>query len=293
MSCWAQQPNGKNYAVPTQLVGNPIQHAADGGDNGLLLTVPLVTGIGPFTSWGLFHAIETAADSAGTNHHGMALYDGAGNLRCSIYTTRTTVVGDNTYNLSGCGTPLPNSSYTIGFLTDFTGIVLGTNNGAPLSSANCPTTSSLSGFATATSFPSTLPTLSTVSSFCFSFWSTLTLAGGRNGRYYIGDAGFDHQVGGIPNGPWGANGKWYGGLNSVNTFVNFSDGLSNGVLPTTTTLNNSTHGTACTWGINNANTVIAGATSGHLNLITPVSAGGSGYGKSGGNTGHSQSGGEF
>jgi hypothetical protein len=105
--------------------------------------------------------------------------------------------------------------------------------------------------------------------------------GQSNGKYYGGNAGVNAQISGIPTGPWGNNGSWYGGLNRVATFVNFSDGLNNGALPTATTLGNSTHGSPCTWFLDSSSAVIAGATSGHRNLITPVSTGSTAYGGSG------------
>lgn len=266
----AQQVNGRNYTKQAQIVGNNLQGGTDSGVNGIMLTVPMKTGAGPYQSFGLFHTIEGAADGAGTNKHGVALYNAGGTLLCSVYSARTIALGDNTYNLSGCGTPSVNTTYTLAYLTDWTGDLPGANNGLTfLTSLACPGTASFSGFVSETAFPGTLPGTS-AQAFCYTVWIDMILTSGVNGRYYGGNAGFDHQVGGIPNGPWGTNGKWYGGLNQVSTFVSFSDGLTNATLPTTTALGNSTHGAACTWTVTNANTVIAGSTSGHFNLGTPA-----------------------
>jgi hypothetical protein len=278
-SAFAQQGNGRNYSSAVQQVGNMLASSYDIGVNGYLLTVPVKTGAGPYSSWGQFRFKAAAADTAGTNHHGMALYSAAGTLLCSTYPVAKTSFGVNSLSLSGCGVPLPNTSYTIAYLTEWSGDEPGINNSAAISTFVCPGTSSFAGYAAAASFPTTLPRTS-AQNFCYAFWADVIVPGGSNGKYYGGNAGFN-AVSGIPTGPWGANGAWYGGLNVADTFVNFSDGLSNGVYPTTTALGNSDHGTACTWELQSTQTVISGAAAGHRNLITPVSTGGVGYGGAG------------
>lgn len=274
---WGQQTNGRNYTAPTLIVGNNQQWGNDSGVDGAMLTVPAATGAIAPKAWGLFHVLEVAADTAGTNHHGVALYNSSGTLLCSVYTTRTVAIGDNTYAPSGCGTPSASTSYTLAYLTDWSGDAPGSNAGASLSALTCPGTASFSSFASETAFPGTLPGLS-AQGFCYTFWVDEVLAGGSNGKFYGGNAGLTSGIRSIPTGPWGNNGNWYGGLNSANTFVSFSDGLTNATLPTTTALGNSTHGTSCTWNLETANTVIAGSTSGHLNLLTPVTVSSANYG---------------
>lgn len=279
-SAFAQQGNGRNYSLRTQPIGNPLTGGHNINVNGTMLTVPVKTGAGPYSSWGQFHFTDAVADTAGTNSHGMALYNSAGTQLCSIYAPVKTVVGLNTFTLSGCGVPAPNTSYTIAYLTNWSGDQPGVNNNVPIASAHCPGTSSFSGYVTETSFPSTLPATS-AASYCYAFWADGILVGQSNGKYYGGNAGTGAQIGGIPTGPWGNNGTWYGGLNTSATFVNFSDGLSTGGLPTPTTLGNSSHGASCAWNVESTKTVITGAASGHSNLLTPVSIGSTAYGGSG------------
>lgn len=276
-SLHAQQGNGANFSAITVVVGNQIQASNDTGVNGNILTTPITTGPQKASSWGVFHNIEHAADAAGTNHHGIALYNASGTLLCSTYPARTVVVGQNDYNLTGCGMPQPSTNYTLAILTDFGGDEPGDNNAAAfLFDHHCTGTSSFSSFVGGSSFPGTLSGLS-AQSFCYSTWVDEILPGNANGSYFGGNAGFDNQVGGIPNGPWGVNGAWFGSQNVGNTIVSFSDGLTNATLPTTTALGNSTHGATCTWALASAFTVITGTTAGHLDLSTPVNISGTNY----------------
>jgi hypothetical protein len=104
-SAFAQQPNGRNYSLRTKPIGNVFQSWHDIQVNGYVLTVPVKTGAGPYASWGQFHVSESAADAAGTNSHGMALYSATGTMLCYVYANRTSAIGVNSYTLSGCGTP--------------------------------------------------------------------------------------------------------------------------------------------------------------------------------------------
>lgn len=274
----AQQANGRNYAHPVAVVGNQQQWGSLGtGVNGLIIEVPVVTPALPALAWGTIHVNETVADTAGTNHHGVAIYNAAGTLLCSTYPARTIIKGENTYDLTGCGVPAPSTTYNLMWLTDWTGDNPGTNQDGPNQTLFCPGTGIYGPYAVATSFPSTLPTMNAGVSACMTVWADVILAN-SNGQFYGGHAGYDNHVGGIPNGPWGNNGRYFGALNSLATFVSFSDGLVNATYPTTTTLGNSTHGTACTWSFASSNQVIKGGTSGHANLNTPATAGGVNYG---------------
>jgi hypothetical protein len=272
----AQQSNGRSYVPRTQIFGSQAQGGNDSGVNGYMLTTPIKTGNGPYRSWGTFYNIEGAADTAGTDKHGMALYGPTGTLMCSTYTARTVAVGVNAYSLSGCGVPQPNSSYTLAVLTNWSGDRPGDNAGAYQTTQECPGTTSFSGYASASSFPSTLPSTS-AQSFCYDEWAIAVLAGGANGKFYGGNAALT-ATGGLPTGPWNSSGSWYGGLNSVGTFVSFSGGLSSGVMPTTSALANSTYGSPCTWSFGNAtNSVLSGSAGGYFRPITPVAIGTTGY----------------
>ena len=281
---WAQNPtpgsNGRNYTPQIQWVGERAQSSYDLSVKGIMLTVPVKTGAGPYSRWGLFHITEAVADTTGTNHHGMALFSPAGVKLCSVYNTVSTTVGDNAYNLNNCGVPAANSTYTLAYLSDWSSEGPGFNENIQISDYHCPGTTSYSGYVSQSAFPSTLPSLSP-QKWCYTFWAEVVLASGSNGKYYGGNAGLNEQVTSIPTGPWKANGTWYGGLNTADTFVNMSDGLSNGVAVTTTALGNASHGTSCTWALGSADNVIFGSNQGHKNLITPVSVGGVAYGGSG------------
>lgn len=278
LPCSAQQSNGRTYAPQVVHYGLTAQETYDLYATNQVLFTPFTTGAVAPASWGAIHLSILAPDS--TSSWGVGLYSDSsgkpGSKLCGLVVSTAPVVGWNTVNVSGCGTPAANTQYWLAQITGSTTQEQGISGWSM--AETCPGTT-LSSYYTnsaqsSTVFPSSAGAVS-AQSFCYSESIDAYMNTGLNGKNY-------GTPNGIPLGPWGADGNWYGGAYSPSTFINFNDGLSNGVQPTATTLGKSTHGTACSWGVSDPYSNLSGDNSGSLPpLISPALVGGAGYGGTG------------
>ena len=276
----SQQSNGRNYGQQKILAGEMAIDSNDSGDANYILTNPTVVPAGyTYSGYGPIHVYILNPDTA--NNFGVAIYNSSNALLCSTPLAHPTssTSGWQTFTPTGCGVPVPGATITLAQLTLSSTQEPGDNTGLHTATAECPGTTSFSGYVAGSTFPSTLGT-TTAQNFCYSVYVELNVAGGTNGAFYGGGA---TPVTGIPYGPWNSAGAWYGGTFAAATQVNFSDGLVNATAPTSTTLNNSTHGGACTWSVTNTHGSLTGSSSYTLPpLITPLTVSGTAYSGAGG-----------
>jgi len=247
---FGQQSNGRNYTLRTQQLGETAQTSNDSGVNPLELGSQFAIGnIAPaaFLSCSYF---VISPDT--TKQHGCAIRNNnagvPGTLICGAMSSNANptvpapVSGWNTRTLSGCAAPTASSTP---WVTSFTASGSQEPGAAQPFSATTPCPGSALGSDYSNSLTGPPYSFGTYKGqqgtqpWCYSAYVTVSYNQGSNGLNF-------NTPYGIPTGPWGINGKWYGGTNSAVSFVDFS-GLSNGVAPTTTALNNSTHGSAITW----------------------------------------------
>src|SRR5581483_1398320 len=254
--CSAQQQNGANYALQTVQYGETGQGSNDSGVNPLELGDQFIVGTPPPAYFSGCSMFVISPDN--TQQWGCGIRADSTNvpgaLKCSAMSSNANptvpapVAGWNNRNLTGCGAPVAAGklwvqSFTAsgtqepGFSQPFSATTT-----CPGSTVSSDYSNSLSG--PQYSMPGTYAGQQGTQTWCYSQYVTAVFATGRNGKNY-------NTPQGIPNGPWGQNGRSYGGSNVAMGWIDFNLGLSNGATPTTTTLGNSSIGSPCTWALTN------------------------------------------
>lgn len=264
-----QQTNGRNYAPQTVIYGTQAQTSNDSGVNGVVLATPIKIGSTYYWLAQLTASGSQLPGAAGISGNLTGTCTGTGGL-FSEYDVSATF--PSTWSTSGTQTFCYNEYAVLnqdGTVAQLWVYVLSPDNTANFGTAI------YSGNATN-------PTTRLCATALVHTWSLV--AGWNNitpsgcGSLYRGPGKLGSNGRNFTQQYAGVNGTLYSAAVAPDTYIDWS-GLSNTVAPTTTTLGNSTHGTACSsWAVTNPNTNLTGSTSVTWPALPVVAiAGGAGY----------------